>query len=399
MSVKISKKYVPFSILIITSLFFPYYQTSSSGLNETFLLTTLCASFCIFYIRITEKRKNNIFTLVYFMTLLIFLGYSIYVNVKYDLKCIWIIINQFISFWFFISLYNFVTDHKNMIPRIKDILTDLFLYSNILSLGYKFLGGDAIRFHDCSIVFRRAGTFLDNRLTFIYTHKSVYGLLLLLFLVLLLENHNIRNRKLKIAIIFVTLYFVNSAVSMVCCVIVLMYYLLNIYWSRMKLHSKILFTFVAIAIVILMFLGLFDIVKLYRDVDSLGGRMAIWAYAISYLKYNRIGIGDSFGGINYSSNELSFVFNNFHNVFLNEMLQISVVSGIMFAFLFLVMYCNFIRVSRVKFKTIFYLLILLLPITFDQAISTAFMPIYFMLMVLIFNNDEMTNKRLIKRMN
>ena len=312
---------------------------------------------------------------------------GLYTNVKYELKLGWTIVNQVIAFAFFIIIYKRFQKSINFLTEMKNIVTNIFFISNILSIIYWVIGGEAIRFYNFSFQFRRQGIFNDTRLTFVYTHKSVYGLLLFLVLIMLVKDKNIVNRAYKIVTILITLLLVNSAVSIVCSVVFVMYYILKNVWKKMSFWSKVIFAFIAGVILVLACIFIYYIVGKYRNINNLGGRIAIWSYALGYLSKNKIGIGDAFGAIYYSSKQLGFSFNNFHNVFLNEMLQISVLEGFIFIALFMMIYYKAILNSNDKFETILCLILLLIPFMFDQAISTAFLPIYFLLFYLTFLVD------------
>lgn len=381
---KVSIIKVIFVLLIFSSFLFPYFTSSVSGLNENFQLTCFCSAVCVIYLYLKKELKRDKFSFFFEIVSVLFLIVGFYYNYRYNLSVAWLVVNQFIAFYFFSTLYRRNIVSSKCFLQLKNTMTNIFFMSNILSIFYRMIGGEAIRFYDTVFRFRKQGLFSDSRLTFVYTHKSVYGLLLLMVLIILIMDVNITYRIIKIITAVITLLLVNSAVALICTIILFMYFFLKKYWKKMNFYSRIVFSFIAMAITFSMFAIVFNVVGMYRNIDNLGGRIAIWSYAISYLTKNNIGIGDAFGSQNYASSQLTFSFNNFHNVFLNEMLQISTLVGVLYIILFIMIYCKIIRESENKLETLLLLSVLLIPPMFDHAISTASSPIYFLLMLFIF---------------
>ncbi|WP_343347379.1 hypothetical protein [Terrisporobacter petrolearius] len=284
-------------------------------------------------------------------------------------------INQVNSFIFLYLWGTRICGYNDATNKIIKNIIILFLISVIFSILFRIMGGDAIKFYNNNFYIRYQGDFSDNRLTYIFNHKSEYGLILLLFFMYSLYYFKSKYKKIMIIFIIIGLLMTNSIVNITCSIIILLTYMYTRYWNKCNKYTKVLISIlfglgILVAIVIII-----SVISGVRDISSLGSRSTIWEYAFKYLGKNSDGIGINFQK-NYFDTGLSFYVNNFHNVFLNEMLQFSNIVGILYTTLILfIVFCSIFN-YRNKIVSLINTIAILTPLMFDHSLWTATLPIY-----------------------
>jgi len=377
--------YLQFIILVIFSFFLPAYMCDTNRHNLIFTMAEMpLAVLLLLNLRKKRETRNRIFLI----TLLLYFAIFLYYDIVY-LECYWALFYKVASFlllWDFAACESIFSENKSSFyAELTDTILSLFCFTVILSLIVNIIGVDAIFFdlNELHVRSAKSGIFLDKRLTWVFTHKSTYGLLLVLALTLLMKREGFPFRKLWICVFFVAAIRINSMVSIVCiCGILFAYYVETKTISRATL-IKLFFAF---------FVGLFltgivyYIVALERNISSLGDRKYIWAiYSDSLQKYPH-GMGKSFFTDSFWMAAGGRYINNFHSVFLNEMIHYSIPVGLLFIILILYYPVKYIRTSSSKIKNIILLVSIFLPMLFDQALNDLVFPIFLIMLKLCFSD-------------
>lgn len=333
---------------------------------------------------LNRKRCDRIF-----LTILIayFVCFSYY-NVYY-LRCYWAAFYKAASFlllcYFESCEYDCGLCERFFYPEITDTILSVFSFSVALSLLANIIGIDAIfldvnAFHIRSA---KSGVFSDERLTWVFMHKSSYGLLLVLALSLLIKRKDFRFRRLWICIYFIAGLRINSMVSIISmCGVLFAYYIETNNINRKTVIKLIVIFLVGLAWAV----AAYYFVAMKRDLSSLGQRAYIWAiYADTLAKYphgmGRRFFSDSFwlaAGVRY--------INNFHNVFLNELIHYSVPVGALYSICIFYYPIKYIVNNDGKIKNVVLLSSVVMPMLFDQALNDLIFPISLILLKLCFSN-------------
>ena len=115
-----------------------------------------------------------------------------------------------------------------------------------------------------------------------------------------------------------------------------------------------------------------------RNLATGGSRFLIWKIAFDYFSTHFIGLGDL-----YYSTLINGV-NNFHNVFMNEMLHFSILVGTIYIFLFAMIIWMSYSSHKYKFSQwlAFWIPVLLL-LMIDQSLTVSNMPLFLSLVYII----------------
>lgn len=386
-----NKNYFQLIVLAITSFIMPFYICDTNRYNLLFAMAEIPLLILLLMnlkkMRVHRNMGYIVLVILYFLT---FLYYDIFY-----LKCYWALcykVGSFLLLWDFDSCESYAGIRKDSLySELTDTILSIFSFTVILSLISNIIGVDAIfldvnQFHLRSA---KSGVFLDERLTWVFMHKSSYGLLLVLALALLMKRRNFLFRRLWICIYFIAAIRINSMVSIVCMVMVLFAYYIKTKELDKKTMIKLFFAF---------FVGLiiagavFYVVESKRNVSSLGDRAYIWAiYADSLAKYPH-GMGKSFFSDSFWLAAGGRYINNFHNVFFNEMIHYSVPVGIMFIVLVLYYPIKYIISNSSKLYSVLLLISFCLPMYFDQALNDLIFPVFLIMLKLCFSNSNASDE-------
>ena len=364
-------KYLSIYLLTICSFIIPFYLCDTNRHNLKFCLPQIpLVVFLLYELKKKDTKRSRVLGVLVLCYFLIF-GYY---NFNY-LHCTWAWIYKTLSFvflWQVTGYQNNTYKNKKFIESIGESIVWIFTGVVIISLLFALIGGDSIFLDLQDFHIRRRGIgliFSDSRLTWVFMHKSSYGLLLALMFCLVMKKKHIKHRKFILATYFVTAILVNSMVSIASIVIIIIAF----YLDTKQISRKVM-----IRIGIAFFFGLLVSVLGYfyisfnRDLSSLGDRAYIWAIYGSNLSRYPNGMGKRFFSDTFwisTSGTTGRSINNFHNVFLNEIIHYSVPVGVIFTILIIYIPIKSIKNNKSKLKNIIITTGLMLPIIFDQAIN------------------------------
>ena len=324
-------------VFIFVNLFTPYVVKINYR-NCTFILSNFIALLIIvLLLRRDSINKNKFFVIIFSCVLLIYNLIATSNNIQYNHY----FIEQFnkdISFLLFIFLIykidkEFVEKHN----IIKFLITCITL-TLLASCVFHFLGGNTVIIENSSIGFSKIDNDFENRLTWTYGHKSVYAVMLILFLSVILKNKEKFNSKKLFYFILILIVFTSILTASATLLILLFLVLGSYYFKNFNYKKNIGFTMVIIPILIVAFVYSFSIVMNYvgqnRNLSTFGYRTYIYEAAMYNLKFYPHGVGKQFG--EFYMNAQALQVENFHNIFLNEMLRFSVPVGVLYVLLFLV---------------------------------------------------------------
>lgn len=382
-------------ILMIISFFCPVYMYTMNKMTITFSLTCMVALVVTILLSGVSNKDNNIGKEYIYIGLLgIYAIIFLIINIMH-IGCYWEMFNRIFCFLFFYALcqkgskvifeYN-IKGNLIIISWISMILSILLYIRNIEELS--FAGG---------ISYRLQGQhFVDKRLTYIFNHKSGYGLILILLFYFVIHNKDLFKSKKSYYAYLITVIIVagltgSASTWVALCVMILFFVLGKV---NKKINRKVFLFFIfAIMTIPYVVYYLYNFLMKSRNLSSGGSRFKIWAIAYEYLKNHSIGLGNSF----YST--IIYGVNNFHNVFLNEMLHFSVIIGFLFLLLFICMVMMSFKAKKHKKRDLigFWIAIAIL-LMIDESLIVANMPVVFLLIYLnLFLDENEQSKHIINK--
>ncbi|VYU05271.1 hypothetical protein [Clostridium butyricum] len=336
-------------VFIFINLLCPYVNKISYR-NCTLILGNVFIGMAVMLLIVKKNIKNadNIFVIFLFIILVIYNVLAFINNVQYNNYYIEQI-NKSISFMFFISIlskidYEFLKKNNVITFLLKTITLSL-----VLSIIYHFvIGGDAIRFENYGVDFSRRWTFSDDRLTWVFGHKSTYALMLVLFISIGLKFKDFFKRKKEYIFFIVVNLIVAKLISSATLIILLIlifttYYIKNYNFKKYKIIALLLIPIVII-FAILAFYCAFNVIGKQRDLSTIGSRTYIYKAAIDNIKYFPNGVGKDFGNIFVNAQVVQV--ENFHNIFLNEIFRFSIPVGFMYFLLHILVSFRGISINR-----------------------------------------------------
>ena len=376
-------------LLVSVSFFCPYYKYTTNKMTVTFSLTCGIALLCCLLLhrmkRYSEK-KHTLLAMLIFVYAIVFL----LTNIMY-IGCYWEMANRLICFWLFLELMYkgkpFLTS-----PEIKRWLIRISFLAIVFSLLLYCFGIEELSFAN-NINYRLQGQhFVDLRLTYVFGHKSGYGLILLILLFFVLNNRDMFNNKfqfyLYIIIDVIGIVVSGSATSWCGLIIMVACMFMGKISKKMKIH-------IFLGLVILLLLAPIIVLKLYnylmvnRNFSTGGSRLLIWTIALNYLSKHLIGLGDNF----YTT--IIDGVNNFHNVFFNEMLHFSVPVGLLYFMIFIGIFVVFCKEHRFNFFTTVALWVpLFILLIIDQSLPVQNLPLFILLICfVVYSGDDCGSSR------
>ena len=364
---------------LFLAMFLPFYSYTTNINNVTFILPNVAICLLIVFDVISNhgKLRTGGKAKPYVGALVALLLVSFYCNIRYN-GSYWVTLNRCITFIFIIILLQ--TERKNY-GRIIVATINIMCLAVIFSLVLRFVYNiDCLYLQNNHISLRTVGgSFYDNRLTYVFIHKSGYGLVLLMLFLLILLNPGIKYQKIKLGIVAITIVVTNSATSIAALFIcVIEYFATRKEPSRNRMIVKLILEISCIIIAYLAYNYLIDV----RDVSSGGGRFYIWSAGIDTLKQYPQGIGDEFYTRQFVAN--GRLYNNFHNVFINEMVHYSIIEGVLFTVVSCLPFIRSIRKYKNKSNLIWGFISILLILSMDNALHDSFYTLFMFLACLIF---------------
>lgn len=317
---------------IFSGILFPlFYAKNGSAYYPEFVISNLIASFYIVWVILNKKYRC--FNKFIFSLSVIFILYNLSalcVNIIQS-EWFWEQINVSFAFFFFIILllYKPISDKKQ--KNIICFLITLSTLSTIIAIITYCIGYKTVLLMNNSIVMIPVDN-ARNRFSWLYLHKSQYGLILLLFTSLIYVYRKYFKSKFiflgAISSFFLALLLSYSYTALfAACIIVGGALIDRIQFEKIKitLNKIIGISFSGI----LLFIFICKMSK-ERDVLSLGLRTYIWTESIKKILNNPLGIGSAFEETHFSVPGISYEVYNCHNVFLNEMWRFSLPVGLLF---------------------------------------------------------------------
>ena len=367
-------------IVVITSVF-PLYRRDTNDYNLNFTLLQIpIILYVLCHAKTFLRRKcyNRPFLYIIVLYFFVFLYESIVFS-----GCYWSLlyrISTFLMIWI-LCQYKYRDDDTFIL--LENFIVSMFTLSVLCSLAFYLWGGDAIILNMEKIVIRRQGVFSDSRLTWLFIHKSAYGLLINAVLSLIVKRRNGMKRTALIILYLIALCFVNSMVSLASAILII----ISEYIKTKEITREFLIRLCLMicgASVICFALYYYVIMK--KDLSTLGSRLYIWSAVPQLLKKYPHGMGLEFANVTFVVDVMGFNANNLHNVLLNEVLHYGLYAGILFLILliYIPLYC--IKISKNRTSDIVLVLGLILPMMFDQALNDLTFPLYMIILFIRFIN-------------
>lgn len=379
-------RYFNLILLTIVSFIMPFYICETNRHNLIFSMPEIPLVILVFYEALSSDRKRDkLYKLLLLAYFIVFMNYNIFY-----LQCYWALFFKVLSF----LLMSFVDawdreckKEQNFIWEFTDSIIFIFTIAVILSIFARVVGIDAIYcdLHSFHMRARDSGIFLDERLTWVFMHKSSYGLLLVAALSLLMKRKRYPYRKYIIILYIIATLMINSMVTLVSIIIILF---VNFLEAKQFSQKAILRFFFLMCIGVISGIVTYYIVILNRNLSNLGDRAYIWAIYASSLKKYPHGMGKTFFTKTFFmpiSGGTGRNINNFHNVLLNEMIHYSIPVGLLYGILITYFPIKYIIISDNKIKNSMILVALILPMIFDQAMNDLILPIYLIMLKLSFS--------------
>ena len=378
---RINNQYLLIYLIIIITCFFPFYIRNTNDYNLKFTMLQIpVIIFILCNIRyFFSRNKKNLFFLC--VILLYFCGF-IYESILYS-ECYWAAFYRTCIFLMIWILIQYRKNDREFDLNFDNFIIAVFTLSVLCSLIFYLWGGEAIILNMDKITIRRQGVFSDSRLTWLFIHKSAYGLLIDAVLSLIIRKKNNIQKYLLIILYFIALYFVNSMVSLVSAIlIVFAEYIRTKEITKQKI-IRVCLLMVGISIISVV---LYYYIILKRDLSTLGSRLYIWNAVPELFKKYPHGMGLDFANETFVVDVMGFTANNLHNVILNEILHYGRYIGILFLVLLIYIPIHFIRFSKNKVSDIILIVAMLLPMVFDQALNDLTFPLYMLILVTRFSD-------------
>ena len=284
--------------------------------------------------------------------------------------------------------------HEQFIDTIMGTVIFIFTITVVVSIIGNLFNLDAIWCDLENFHLRGEGAFDDRRLTWVFMHKSSYGMLLVGVLALILKKKDLEHRKILIGLYAIAALLINSMVSLVSFMLVIIAY----YVGTKKIDAKFLIRFAILGVIALLVGGIgYYYIAMYRDLSSLGGRMYIWAMYKDRLSKYPFGMGKEFYSVVFwmTTKKSGRYISNFHNTILNEMIHYSIPVGVLYSILLLFIPIRTIIKKEQKLKNIILAVAIMLPAMGDQAVNDLVLPLYLIILYLCFaeySSDDQQEK-------
>lgn len=331
--------FVPMSTTMEGNTHFQYYQ-------EFLLVNAVAVVFLLFYGMATlgQKRwnkENKVFCIKFFIVMCLYVFF--YWLMMDSIQWKWQGANCMVSFGFFLLLMcgrnrEWFEEHK-----IIEFTNGSIILSNFIGILVYLKGYASVYWYNFKFqLMPPQQHYGEKRFDWIYYHKSQYAFMLLLGLAFILVYRKKFKHKISlgagVAVMLVCLYIshVNTAIvggGLILCSFCLDEFIRN--FKKIKLWVK--------AVIIPLFgvgvvggcAAAFMKIQAERSIITLGSRTYIWKNAIDIILKRPEGLGTRFIFKKIPLPELWGKTNNGHNIFLNEMLRLSIPVGICFAIFFI----------------------------------------------------------------
>lgn len=386
-------KYLGIYVLAFLTCFFPAYLCETNQYNLIFCTLEIpLILLLVKYMTSISGKRNK------FMLLIIIIYFSVfsYYNIRY-LQCYWSMfykVGCFLMLWGMTECDILNERHEQFIDTIMGAVIFIFTITVVVSIIGNLFNLDAIWCDLENFHLRGEGAFDDRRLTWVFMHKSSYGMLLVGVLALILKKKDLEHRKILIGLYAIAALLINSMVSLVSFMLVIIAY----YVGTKKIDAKFLIRFAILGVIALLVGGIgYYYIAMYRDLSSLGGRMYIWAMYKDRLSKYPFGMGKEFYSVVFwmTTKKSGRYISNFHNTILNEMIHYSIPVGVLYSILLLFIPIRTIIKKEQKLKNIILAVAIMLPAMGDQAVNDLVLPLYLIILYLCFaeySSDDQQEK-------
>ncbi len=295
-------------------------------------------------------------------------------------------INVTIVFLFFVALISRKEVPAEEENEILPLLLKMILISNAIGLVPYFL-----HYYGFSVMngeFRLIpvqGEFDERRYNWLYTHKSEYAFMMILFLSLVVK----RRKRFpeawmywaSLVVLGIGLLISNTRTSMVAALFIFVGLLADFVVKQPKQTKKrYLLGFIPLVLVGAVMLYIFS---QRRSLTTLGGRTYIWAEGIKYIRENPYGLGVLSGDLSFPLPDWPGKAHNCHNVFLNILMQFSIPAGFFYILMMVTAFIGSWR-KNVSFLTAGIWIALLIPLNMDWCLLLTEMPTLVLVMYFLF---------------
>lgn len=338
-------------IMLIVALFCPMSTTMAGSKHpnyyqEFILVNAIAAVFILCYAVATIyykrwNRENLVFGIKFFFVMCCYVIF--YYLMMYSIRWKWQGVNCIISFGFFLALM--CGKNKEWFDRyhIIEFTCKSIAISNLIGIIVYLKGYASVYWYNFKLQLMLPKDFYgEKRFDWIYYHKSQYAFMLLLSLAFVI----VYRKKFKNKIIFATtlgillicLYIshVNTAMvggGLIICSFCVEWFIKN--FKKINKWIRVISVPTFSAVVIVAGIMAYDKIAAERSILTIGNRTYIWQGAIDLILKRPEGLGLRFS---YKKLQLADWFmkttNNGHNVFLNEILRLSIPVGICFIIFF-----------------------------------------------------------------
>lgn len=396
-------KFILLFCLFIFSFICPFYIQKTNVHNLSFCIVEI-PLFILTCILVHEQKKSN---KMYNIILLIYFSLFLYYNIVY-LKCYWAMIYKTSCFILINKLqqYDFSDQRvKKFFDYTINCCIYIFSFAVLASVFFRLiLGIDAVTCNIFELGYRLNGFYSDSRLTWVFGHKSTYGMLDLFMIFFTLKNHKLKYRKYILLLLVLSLVLIDSVTAIIgFCIIFVLYFINDVRGNGGRKMRVLIVGMVGGTLGICGFL----IISSIRNISSLGYRVYLWSAVPEILDKYSHGLGVDFFNTTWwvegDSNFNGVMAQNFHNVYFNECLHYSVIVGVLFFVLVFFYPIKKIIDSKHKITNMILLVALSLPSIFDMAETDMMFPVWMLMLFAftkyLYNDDRGKQFNLINRTN
>ena len=396
-------------LMLLVALFCPASTTMAGNRHpqyyQEFLLVNAAAVLFLFFYMLTTiwhrrwNRENLVFCIKF---LFVMVCYALFYYLMLDaIQWKWQGINCVISFGFFLLLMCGRNQEWFERHHIIEFANRSIVISNLIGIVVYLLGYASVYWYDFQLKFMPPQDFYgEKRFEWIYYHKSQYAFMLLLSLAFILVYRKKFKNKLtfgiSLVILVACLYISHVNTAIVGGGLILGSFCVD--WlvrnfKKIKLWIRVvvipLFSVGVIGACVIAFRK----IAAERSVLTLGHRTYIWQEAVNLILDRPEGLGLRFSFKKLHLEALGDVTtNNGHNIFLNEILRLSIPVGICFIILF-VLIIVYAMEKKFSFFTLGIWGALFMSMMMDYAVMSAGWTLMVFFFYMIFFLDVGTQKR------
>lgn len=332
-----------------------------------------------------RKWKNQRFAIPLLLLLIGYVLLSLYVNEVHH-KWMWEEIHNTVAFAF----VGMLIVYPDMLDDLEFDFVKFTMHCIVLSvfcgivislMGYERL---EICNHEIQVI-ALSERYNESRMSWIYYHKSQFGMMMIVFAGFLYRYRNKFRSLVHFAaaevIVAVALYLSHSWASLLMAFLIPAGIFMDVLCEK-KVWKNRKFWYVTIPVLLAgaaAFWKLFEKMAAERNLLTLGYRIPIWNSSVEYIMEHPWGVGKQFG-TNLIAIDETNILNNCHNVFLNAMYRFSIPVGALFILMFfLVLVYAFTR--KKSFFAAGYLLAIIAVMTIDYALLSNGVASFFLLVI------------------